>query len=818
MKPDLIEFRTVVLAALLHDIGKFLQRGSFGSLDTKGKHPQVSGVFISAYESLFAEVADVSLLKTLVERHHEHPSFRPDLSVQDLPQGQTRALAYLISQADNLSSSERGEAQDQYQDFKTTPLAPVFGRVTLEGQEKATPLRYHPRPLGNPPSLKVVFPEDFAEYRAGEMNQLLTAFGEEFRELSSGIDKADFDCLLTHLMGILYKYTWCVPANTQEEIPDVSLYDHLKTTSAIAACLYSYHAAGNTLNEQQIKSDTQKFRLVVGDISGIQNYIFDIATARAGGVARRLRSRSLFVQLLTEVVSHRILRALDLPFTNIIMASGGKFYLLVPNIPEAEETVTRVQQECDEWLLEELNGEIAIHLAMVPFGNEGFEANIGLDAGFGRILNDIDLELQRRKRQSFGGALTGSAGWQADAFLRPTSFDGEPPCVSCGKFPGKGEGGLCTRCDNDRDWGKEIPSTKYIAFFDDEKSGGLPLLGCSVSLARTVRFSSRPYLILKLNDTDLMDLAHFPALPRYLSNHIPRASQFDCESCPQNAACTRKGDRPESPDEPAKFQCLAYHSEGRPMLGFLKVDVDNLGKLFVYGLKRDGPRQYDTISRLTTFSRMLDTFFSGWIEHLANLDFPRIYTVFSGGDDLFLVGPWDDILSLSERIKDDFARYTGSPQMTLSAGVFVSKARFPMSRAAAEVNDDLEASKQGGRDALTILGNTLSWEEWRFAREQWEHLQAAGEQVSSAFLYNLLRYADMWRDYSRHGDVLGLRFQPLLAYSLARTGDRNRFPTLYDWAAKLLRIPVDGESTRILDSLGLIATLLIYSRRGGTES
>ena len=42
------EYQTVILAALLHDIGKFLQRGSFGSLNTEGKHPKVSGTFISS--------------------------------------------------------------------------------------------------------------------------------------------------------------------------------------------------------------------------------------------------------------------------------------------------------------------------------------------------------------------------------------------------------------------------------------------------------------------------------------------------------------------------------------------------------------------------------------------------------------------------------------------------------------------------------------------------------------------------------------------------------------------------------------------------
>jgi hypothetical protein len=36
------EYQTVILAGLLHDTSKFLQRGSFGSLNVAGRHPEVS--------------------------------------------------------------------------------------------------------------------------------------------------------------------------------------------------------------------------------------------------------------------------------------------------------------------------------------------------------------------------------------------------------------------------------------------------------------------------------------------------------------------------------------------------------------------------------------------------------------------------------------------------------------------------------------------------------------------------------------------------------------------------------------------------------
>jgi hypothetical protein len=62
------EYRTVVLAGLLHDIGKLLQRGTFGSIDIRGKYPKISVDFVSAFSDCFDLVADISLLKTLVQK------------------------------------------------------------------------------------------------------------------------------------------------------------------------------------------------------------------------------------------------------------------------------------------------------------------------------------------------------------------------------------------------------------------------------------------------------------------------------------------------------------------------------------------------------------------------------------------------------------------------------------------------------------------------------------------------------------------------------------------------------------------------------
>ncbi|MGQ9595696.1 MAG: type III-A CRISPR-associated protein Cas10/Csm1, partial [Anaerolineae bacterium] len=342
---DAREFQTVVLAALLHDVGKLLQRGSFGALDVKGPHPQVSADFVSAFRPLFESVADTDVLATLVRRHHENESrFARDLLVQGIEDPHVRTLASLVSLSDNLSSSERGQRTEQWQDFKFVPLAPVLPRLRTVGGEATADIgaRLHARPAPSPgdDDMPGIFPDGFREYAKGEMNSLLQAFGARFRALAANLDKSRFDTVISHLLSLFRAYGSCIPSNTQEEYPDVSLAEHLTGTAAIAACIYRFHAETGSLTEEAVRtSDAKRFLLVAGDLSGIQRYIFDIATQGAGGVARRLRARSFYVQLIAEVAALSVLDRLSLPVTNEIMTAGGRFYLLVPNLQSASRGI-----------------------------------------------------------------------------------------------------------------------------------------------------------------------------------------------------------------------------------------------------------------------------------------------------------------------------------------------------------------------------------------------------------------------------------------------------------------------------------------------
>ncbi|MBI5194800.1 MAG: type III-A CRISPR-associated protein Cas10/Csm1 [Nitrospirae bacterium] len=792
------EYQTVILGALLHDVGKMLQRGSFGSLDTKGQHPKVSSHFVSAFKEFFSRFVDFDLLQTLVQRHHEDSRyFNDDLLCQNAHE-EHRALSYLVSKADNYSSSERGGKAESYQDFKATPLVSIFSRIELD---KALPdkLRYRAKP-SNP---EETFPEKFDEYDSDELNKHLQGFGEEFSMLVKDAEHAgrvDFDNMFANIFTILMRYSWCIPSNTQEEIPDVSLFDHLKTTCAIAACLYQYHFPD--LKESEIKNDkTDKFILLVGDLSGIQNYIFNVTHIGAGGVAKRLRARSFQINLLSEIVSHKILHAFNLPLANILMSSGGKFYILLPNVREVNDKIKALKKDIDTWFYNKFNAEINLNIESACLSGDDFN-------NYGEVLRKLNQSLQSIKKKPFNELLTGNGFWNEDMAALNIDFgDEEKLCKACNKFPGELRDGkfICDKCEDDKIIGQELPKIKYIAFYKNNTGEFKDYFGYSIDLlddVRHVRYGA--YLILSIEEftTD----SKLPMTHRFIANYISTfISNDECSACKNNIVCSEKDHAREG--QPKFFECIANESNGRKMLGYLKADVDNLGAAFACGLKGN-----NTVSRVATLSRMLDVFFSGFMQKLIKDNYPKLYTVYSGGDDVLAIGPWDSIINFANELNEKFHDFTcNNENLTLSAGIGFVKPGYPVFRAVEVADNFLDISKDRGKDSLTLFGQTIKWKEVNKILAESMQLKSwlKDNEVSSGFIRNLLYYSQMNKQFNETGKTEFLKFLPLMTYDIARNIPVGKKEVRL-WAEDLK----DLNSPK-LKNLGLIVSYALNANRGG---
>jgi CRISPR-associated protein Csm1 len=587
------------------------------------------------------------------------------------------------------------------------------------------------------------------------------------QELQS-LKTSDPEQFIAPLLSLLEKYTWCIPSSTVDR-PDISLYDHARTTAAIAAALYRWQQEGNNAAILSTTSDQQPFMLVSGDLSGIQSYLFNIKNVGVGGAAKRLRARSFMISALVEAASHILLKEFGMPLTNLIISSGGKFYLLLPALQDAEKRIDEQRTRLNEWLLDHRNGELTLNLAAVRFSCREFQA-------FNTVLKRVNDALQQEKSRQFHGVLTNANGWDENRFIVqhvPFTND-ESLCQACGHFPGarqEEEGAvICGYCADDAKLGRELANAAAISFMPDT-GGSYPLFDHSFSVhkkGQTPRANA--YLVALLNDWNLAGCSG-PVRSRYVANHIP---SFDDDTCRYCTAQECKEKPNAVPGQPKFFRCMAEASRGRKVLGVLKADVDYLGLIFINGFLSDKEK---SISRIATLSRMLDGFFTGRIDALLRDEFTDLYTVYAGGDDLLLLGPWSMMLKFAHRLREEFSQYTcGNPDFTLSAGMALAKPGLPVLNIVQQADDLLDQAKNEAapgkqpKNQLATLGDCFKWD--KAERLQLEADRLAGwyeeQRVSTGFVRQLLDSSRQFKAFILTAETRHLRFVPMLAYAIAR--------------------------------------------------
>ena len=148
-------------------------------------------------------------------------------------------------------------------------------------------------------------------------------------------------------------------------------------------------------------------------------------------------------------------------------------------------------------------------------------------------------------------------------------------------------------------------------------------------------------------------------------------------------------------------------------LGVLRMDVDNLGKIFQKGIAPEKA----TLSRYSALSRSFDYFFSGYLNTIWNeIATDKSFIIYSGGDDVFIVGSWEITIKIAKRIHSDFKEFTcNNPSFSLSGGIAIVPAKFPIMKAA-EQSDAEEKSAKGhscnnkDKNSLSFINMALNWD------------------------------------------------------------------------------------------------------------
>ncbi len=834
------ELEQVVLGALLHDVGKLLERGELlGEYRTDPYQQQADcRLRREGYYSHKHVLHTRRFCEVLAEAV---PALRPAqgqraggadqhwINLAARHHVASTPLEKLVSLADHLSSAEREEGEVyERRIHQRTLLEPVLERVSLSGHGRDTASRQplvellaegdgeFPRPVGQfAPALR----------QEGGAWLSSTSLAADYQVLGEGLlgqlrrlpqpataSPAAVRSLVHTLLAVFERYLVHVPSATNVLHPDVSLYDHLRVTAAIAEGLYRHHQGRGTLDVAGTvpPAEAAPWRLVCGDLSGIQAFLYRLT---AKGAARGLRGRSLFVQLLSDAVSSFLLRRLELFPTARIYSSGGKFYLLVADCLEAP--LRAAVGEVNAWLLEELGGDLSLGVGVAPVGAAHFEGG-----RMGECWKAANEDLLRDRLRRFGGLVEADPG----AFFAPGAVHPDGACQVCGRddagasLAQHGGRAACSRCRDLERLGQSLARAQvfFWAWGDDrrvaadrlgaEKPFAFPGLGCDLYV-----LGAEP---------------RFGAADRLEGSLAEALGTADaCHPNPHGYACGfRLLGRWDvaKPSGDWEFDDFAEGAQGVGRLGVLRLDVDNLGEIFVRGLHfpSAGGRTQEvaSLSRVATLSRQLAAFFAGHLPRLL-AEFPRTQIIYSGGDDVFLLGSWDELPDVAWAIRREFSRYCGgNPAFTLSGGLALVGGRYPISRAAELAGDEERAAKAlrwkgGTKDAVSLLETPIPWRDYPAAVALRDRIAAVAREPGGRALIGRLRHVVLAQQEFRRRELEAgarsldeirelahwQRWRWQLVYNLRRLGARRR-----EWEERLKAIEtaiftsrIDGDETAL---------------------
>ncbi|GAB4172058.1 MAG: type III-A CRISPR-associated protein Cas10/Csm1 [Calditrichia bacterium] len=708
----MVTFKEIVLGALLHDIGKVIQRAGDNRFKSSQEHVLCryhqktnsyshyhvlyTDGFLQEYKDIFPDEINADDVVNLAAKHHNP----------------VNTLDIIIQKADRYSSGAdrtQKESEETNQKYYEQPLLSILSKVQLPQKDKPDAVYYSQLGLLTADKILQYSKESLSREK---YQKVVDELAENFDKLkNNNYSVQDFIMVLDN---ILKHYWWNIPSTTIDE-PDINLYDHSRTTAAIAAALFHYHEAHNSLDGRQAIEDdsSKKFLLVAGDVSGIQSYIFDLPNTKYN--AKILRARSFEIQAFSIAVSNSILQALDLPIFNKLTDAGGRFLLLLPNTDQARKLLDEKRKEIDEWCIKRYNGELSLQLAReVEIAGKDFDVS-RMQHTFFRITNEVNLSKQKKLQTYL---------LSKDPILHE-NYDliesNQEVCLVCKKRPFRNGNSdrICETCYQLIQFGGRIPKSNFIAFNKSDKNGITTFSDTNIQSYEQIT-DVKSGLPIAINYFEPL----FPS--QYLPYHVPK----------------------DEHNNVMEFHELALQGEGATYLAMFKADVDNLGAIFSLGLGKNV-----SISRYATLSRTLDFFFSGYMNHLLKNDFPLIYTVFSGGDDVCLIGPWEEIIRFAEIFHNKFNQFVNNnPSITISAAIALAGSKLPVKHMAEVAEDLLEHhSKTEEKNKITIFGTTMSWDAFKKGCRVAEELDQMikNKKISKSSIYRLLEYGDQHQRLQR---------------------------------------------------------------------
>jgi CRISPR-associated protein Csm1 len=724
-----MSYKEIVLAAWLHDIGKFAQRAGMKCSSTQEggsySHQHYTEQFLQSVKDCLPDDIDAGEVIRLASRHH-NPSEYDE---------------WIIAHGDRLSNGAENENHDDETPEKLYQTRLVHLVSTLQINDEN--IKEKPRPFYTPLRAMeedAIFASDTVKVDKQDYKTLWEAFEKDFRAIK-GKAKGSHE-FIRSLDTLMERYCWCIPSSTIQDT-DISLYQHSKLVAAFAGTLYLYHREKDTQTESALKEkDENKFLFIQGDMSGIQKYIFDIKIPDSS--AKLLRARSFQVWALSEVIAEYIAGQFGVSAENILTTSGGKFLLLAPNTclkPDTrsvEEKLDGLRFDIEEFFLREFAGKIT---CVISGGVQASSSD--LQKGKTQdLLNEIGYQGDMAKQKKMQAVLRAGDEPVKNYVLETMYADLKKhrECKYCGTLPAdpdlKEDKDICKNCHELIKIGGKLLKAKKIILNTDKLSNFHDMVK-----------------VKEKNDERFGYLTEYE--PGYPLMSLPYVAPFDNK---KNELCS--------------FGDIAKNAKGDKKLAMFKSDVDNLGLIFSSSWG-EGQDNRISFSRYAQLSRHLHYFFSAFIANFIsnNKEHPEyeknIYTVFSGGDDLCVIGAWDTIMRFAADFRENFSKFTNNnPSVTLSGGIAMFDPHLPV-RVAADMAEDTLHEAKGRKEknknatnkdennaeektenivknGISVFGVTVCWDEYDKCLEDGKTIDGyiKNEKVSSAVVYKMIDFAN----------------------------------------------------------------------------
>ena len=452
------------------------------------------------------------------------------------------------------------------------------------------------------------------------------------------------------------------------------------------------------------------------DLSGIQQFIYKQYDTK--DALKNLRARSFYLEILLENFIDEILTDLELSRANLLYSGGGHAYLLLPNTEHAKDYLRTIEKKMNEWLCETF--DIDLYLAM------GYEACSPLDlqnkpaGSYKQMFINVSQSLSGKKRKRYSYE-------QIKTLNNRAVKDDTRECRICHRSDRVDSDGVCRVCNGLIRLSKGILDKDVLCITGKETETSMKIFENEYLSAAT--------------DEEANKLKNDGVLIRRFSKNLRSSQSLSSGKLWIGDYSSEK-----------TLGELIDKGKGIKRLGVLRADVDNLGQAFVGGFSED--RQ--TISRSAVFSRKLSLFFKYHINHILengeyfitakrNEKAREASIIYSGGDDLFIVGAWKDIIEFSVDLHRAIKKYTQG-KLTISAGIGIYPDKYPISYIADEVGSLEDCSKNvDGKNAVTLFDREFAfgWDDFidKVLEEKFKLISDFFETTTERgknFLYNIL--------------------------------------------------------------------------------